>query len=153
MANTKAQVEAERWIVTEYLPMQFNQQFKEKPTDLTWGGKFKFDAVSKDGKIIANISTSTARTAQGKQAIGKFQKIKSDTLYLLHANSATKRLQIFTEKDMREHFIREKESGRFPPEVDLIHVELPDKLKQKLQKARQLASKEVTPNIQAVSTE
>jgi len=146
MANTKVQVKVERWIVTEYLPMQFNQQFKEKSTDLIWGGKFKFDAVSEDGKIIANISTGTARTAQGKQASGKFQKIKSDTLYLLHAKNTTKRLQIFTEKDMREHFIREKESGRFPPEVDLIHVELPDSLKQELQNARRLASKEVTPN-------
>ena len=34
MANTKAQVRAQQWIVTEYLPMQFNQQFEEKLIDL-----------------------------------------------------------------------------------------------------------------------
>jgi len=150
MANTKVQVKAEQWIVTEYLPKQFNQCFEKKRIELTWGGKFEFDAVSEDGKIIANISTSSARTAKGKQAIGKFHKIKGDTLYLLHAN-ATKRLQIFTEKDMQEHFMRDKKSGRFPPEVDLIHVELPEILKQELQSARRLASQEVTPNKQEIT--
>lgn len=145
MASTKAQVRAEQWIVTEYLLMQFNQQFEEKRIDLMWGGKFKFDAVSEDRKIIANISTSAAKTAKGKQATGKFHKIRSDTLYLLHANSATKRLLIFTEKDMQEHFMREKESGRFPPGVDLIYVELPKSLKNQVKIARFLASQEVTP--------
>ena len=145
MANTKAQVKAEQWIVTEYLPMQFNQQFEGKLIDLTWRGKFKFDAVSDDGKIIASISTSAAKTAKGKQGSGKFHKIHSDTLYLLHASSATKRLLIFTEKDMQEHFIREKGSGRFPPGVDLIYVELPDSLKNQVKIARLLASQEVTP--------
>ena len=144
MANTKVQLKVEKWIVTEYLPKQFNQCFEKKKTQLTWGGEFEFDAVSEDGLIAINISTSSARTAKGKQAIGKYHKIKSDTLYLLHAN-ATKRFQIFTEKDMQEHFMKERKSGRFPPEVDLIYVELPEFLKQELQAAKQLASQEVSP--------
>lgn len=145
MANTKVQLKAEKWIVAEYLPKQFNQCFKKKQIELKWGGKFEFDAVSEDGMIIANISTSNARTVKGKPASGKFHKIKGDTLYLLHTNT-TKRLQIFTEKDMQEHFISEKKSGRFPPEVDLIHVELPEFLKQELQNAKHFASQEVSPN-------
>ena len=145
MAKTKAQVMAQRWIVTKYFPMQFNQQFEEKRIDLIWGGEFKFDAVSEDGKIIGSISTSAAKTASGKPSSGKFHKIHSDTLYLLHANSAIKRLLIFTEKGMQEHFIREKESGRFPPGVDLIYVELPNNLKNQVKITRFLASQEVTP--------
>ena len=46
---------------------------------------------------------------------------------------------------MREHFVREKESGRFPPEIDLIYVELPKSLKNQVKIARFLASQEVTP--------
>ena len=145
MAKTKDQVMAQQWIATKYLPRKFNQQFEEKLIDLTWGGKFKFDAVSEDGKIIGSISTSAAKTASGKPSSGPFHKIHSDTLYLLHANSATKRLLIFTEKDMQEHFIREQESGRLPPGVDLIHVELPNNLKNQVKNARFSASQEVTP--------
>lgn len=144
MANTKAQVMAEHWVVEEYLPKQFNQRFEGKLIPLLWGGKFRYDAVSEDGTIIANISTSGAKTANGKQSIGKYHKIKSDTLYLIHANGATKRLLIFTEEDMQKHFIREKESGRFPPGVDLLYVPLPDTLKNQVKIARFLASQEVT---------
>jgi hypothetical protein len=153
MANTKAQIKAQQWIIEEYLSKRFSQRFEEKQTTLEWGGKFKFDAVSEDSEIVANISTSSAKTASGKQAIGKRQKIKADTLYLLHASNANRRLQLFTEKDMLEYFTKEKESGRFPPEVELVFVKLPDKLNQEVQKARQVASKEVTPNIRAVRTE
>lgn len=145
MANTKVQLEAHRWIISEYLPTRFKQGFKEELVDLMWGGEFKFDAVSEDGTIVANITTSAAKTAQGKPSIGKFHKIKSDVLYLLHTKTPGKRIQVFTEADMRDHFVQEKKSGRFPPEIDLIHVELPTYLKIKLWSARQSASKEVTP--------
>jgi hypothetical protein len=145
MANTKAQKIAQQWIVTEYLPKQFNQQFEEKSIDLVWGGKFKFDAVSEDRSVIANISTSAAKTAKGKQATGKFHKIHSDALYLLYSKGATKRLLIFTEKDLREHFLAEQRSGRFPSEIDLVYVELPASLRSQVKLVRFLASQEVTP--------
>ena len=46
---------------------------------------------------------------------------------------------------MQEHFMREKASGRFPPGVDLIYVELPKSLQNQVKIARFLASQEVTP--------
>jgi len=87
MADTKAQIKAERWIVKEYLPKLFNHRFEEKQTTLQWGGKFKFDAVSEDGEIVVNISTSSAKTAREKQAIGKRHKIKADVSKMLAKGS------------------------------------------------------------------
>lgn len=145
MADTLAQKLAHQWVVKEYLPKQFNQQFEERLVHLKWGGAFRFDAVSEDGSVVANVSTSAAKTAKGKQATGKFHKIHSDALYLLHLEGATKRLLIFTEKDMTEHFLAEQRSGRLPPEIGLIYVELPTNLGDQVRFARSLASQEVTP--------
>ena len=144
MANTQAQLQAEHWIVTEYLPNLFKKQFKGKSVPLIWGGGFNFDAVSENGEIIACISTSAAKTVSGKSAIGKYHKIKADALYLLNANNAKKRFLIFTEKDMYNHLLKEKEAGRFPLEIELLCVELPEIINQKVLEAKKRASKEVS---------
>lgn len=144
MANTQPQLQAELWVVTQYLPNHFKKQFKGKSIPLTWGGCFNFDAVSEDGEIIACISTSAAKTVSGKSAAGKYHKIKADALYLLNANNAKKRFLIFTEKDMYSHFLKEKEAGRFPLEIELLFVELPETINQKVLEAKKLASKEVS---------
>jgi len=80
MADTTSQVKAQKWIVTKFLPKRYKQNFEEKKITLTWGGQFKFDAVSENVRIIANISTSSAKTAKGRPAYGKFDKIMRDTL-------------------------------------------------------------------------
>jgi len=38
---------------------------------LSSGGVFDFDAVSEDHSVVATISTSGAKTAGGKYAVGK----------------------------------------------------------------------------------
>ena len=102
MADTSINLEAERWVVENgllsYLP---GKKFAKKKIDLTWGGKFEFDAVSEDGDIVAVVSTSAARTAAGKSAIGKYQKIKTDALYLLHIKNEARRVMVFTEPCMK----------------------------------------------------
>jgi hypothetical protein len=144
MANTQAQLQAERWVVTEYLPKLFNKQFKGKSVSLIWGGGFNFDAVSEDGEIIACISTSSIKTAGGKPSTGAFNKIRGDALFLLHGNSAKRRCLIFTEKDMYNHYLKEIASGRFPPGIELIFVDLPADIKQKVKEAKKAASQEVS---------
>jgi hypothetical protein len=82
LANTTTQLEAEKWIVENFLPGMFGGvSFAAKKSLLVWGGCFDFDAVSTDGKILGLISTSTARTAGNNFAAGKVQKLKSDTLF------------------------------------------------------------------------
>lgn len=146
MANTTAQLAAERWIVTNSLPEHFiGACFSGQQLQVKWGGKFAFDAVSHDGKIVGLISTSAAHTASGKSATAKFQKLKADALYLLNVVGAERLFMVFTEKSMLVHFKKERTSGRFPPEIEFIHVALPEMLDAKVVEARRVASAETTP--------
>lgn len=146
MANTSAQHLAEAWVIETVLPSHFpGIAFAGRKLKLKWGGFFAFDAVSQDGTIVVAISTSSARTAKGKAATAKFQKLKTDSLYLLHVESARRRLMVFTEQSMLEYFKKEVSSGRFPPEIELVHIELPIEILAKVLAARDIASKETSP--------
>ena len=93
MADTSVQHKAEAWVIEHGLPKLFPaNSFAGKKLKLTWGGSFAFDAVSNDGTIVAAISTSAARTATGKLATAKFQKLKTDALYLLHLETDARRV-------------------------------------------------------------
>ncbi len=146
MADTRAQKKGEVWVLKNDLSKRYGVAFSTKKVLLAWDGKFEFDAVSSDGSIVGNISTSSARTAGNKLATAKIQKIKCDTPYLLHAKGAKKRLLIFTELDMLRHFEKEVKNGRFPKGVKLIHVALPDLLQHEIEIARKVASDETSPN-------
>ena len=145
MADTRAQKRGELWVLENFLPSRYGLPFSGRKVLLAWGGKFEFDAVSADGSIIGNVSTSSARTATGKQATAKFQKIKCDTLYLLHARGAKQRLLIFTESDMLEYFEKEVRNGRFPKGVKLLHAALPESFQREVESARKVASDETSP--------
>jgi hypothetical protein len=149
MAPTRAQLEAERWVVNNFLPKWFpGHVFDGEKVRLTWGGEFNFDAVSGDGSIVCLISTSVARTAGGKLGTAKIQKIRSDTLYLLNTVGVSRRALVFTEPSMRERFRREAANGRFPPEsvIEVITAELPKDLQAKVVIARKAASDETSPH-------
>jgi len=146
MADTNAQHIAEQWVVSEFLPNHFSGlKFVGRKLSLKWGGLFAFDAVSEDGKIVGLVSTSAARTAGGKAAIAKFQKLKADALYLLHVVGAEHLVMIFTEESMLKHFEKEKKSGRFPPEIEFVHAQLPEHIHAQVLAARHLASAETSP--------
>ena len=145
MADTRVQKKAEGWVLAEFLPSVFGVPFGNRKVLLNWGGKFEFDAVSQDGTIVGNISTSSAITAGAKLATAKIQKIKCDTLYLLYAQGASQRLLIFTELDMQRHFEKEIKNGRFPKGVKLIHAPLPVPLQREIEIARKIASDETSP--------
>lgn len=82
MANTRTQVEIEDWLRINWLPNQFGQKFRRERLKINAGGVFDFDAVSDDSKIVVNISTSSAITSSGKEAIGKLHKLHSDIMFL-----------------------------------------------------------------------
>ncbi|MBI2088056.1 MAG: hypothetical protein HYT78_04845, partial [Deltaproteobacteria bacterium] len=104
MADTSIQREAEAWVVHEALPAIYGQPFSKGRMPLIWGGSFEFDAVSNDRTIVACVSTSAARTAGSKLAVGKIQKIRADTLYLLNPANIERRVLVFTEETMMRHF-------------------------------------------------
>ena len=146
MADTSINLEAERWVVeTGLLSHLPGKKFASKKIDLMWGGRFFFDAVSEDGEIVAVVSTSAARTATGKSAIAKYQKIKTDALYLLHIKNEARRVLIFTESCMKEYFAKQASVGRFPPNIELLHIPLPEGLQAKVEETRCRASRETSP--------
>jgi hypothetical protein len=146
MANTTAQLAAERWVVMQCLPEHFKGvSFSGRALQVKWDGKFAFDAASNDGKIIGLISTSAAHTSSGKSAIAKFQKLKADALYLLNVAGAERLFMVFTGKSMLAHFEKEKTSGRFPPEIEFLHVTLPEEIQAQVIEAMRVASAETTP--------
>lgn len=148
MADTRVQHKIERWIVDNELPRLYGERFSKRSVPLTWGGSFEFDAVSADGKIIACVSTSCWQTASGRNAIGKFHKIKADTLYLLHATATERMVLVFTDLGMMMHFEKERSRGRFPPAtaIELRLIELPQTLADELRLATKVASVEVSPS-------
>jgi len=147
MADSKVQGKVEAWIVRNVLPAIYGQPFRKATMRLTWGGTFEFDAVSADGKIVGCVSTACCLTAGGRQAIGKYHKIRADVLFLLNAEAAERRILIFTDKQMEAHFERERTRGRFPPPsvIEMRTVEIPDELAAELRKAAAIASIEVSP--------
>lgn len=144
MAISRSQLEVEEWIRSIELSRLYGQPFHHGALRLKSGGIFNFDAISEDGCIVANISTSGAKTAQGKHASGKIQKIRADMLFLLMA-PADKRLIVLTERDMFDFWEAEKRNGRVPVEIGFLHVDLPVELSKLLQEARRVASEEVSP--------
>jgi hypothetical protein len=144
MADTRVQLLAENWIRNTWLPEQYQQSFSPQRLTLTAGGHFVFDAVSTDGTIVVNISTSSAKTAGGRRGAGKLHKLRADMLFLLMANTQ-QRLIVLTEADMFELCQNEKKNGRVPREVEFLHAEIPGELAKFLREARERASYEVTP--------
>lgn len=147
MADTKIQRKAEEWIVENELPRLYGQRFSKGRVTLLWGGRFEFDGVSADGKTIVCVSTSCCRTAGGRPAIAKYQKIRADALYLLNAQDVKRRVLAFTDQGMIQQFEREQLAGRFPPPevIELQLVSLPEVLATELRAATCAASVEVSP--------
>lgn len=144
MANSKVQIDVEKWVRETWLADEFGRTFRAERLRLVTGGYFNFDAVSDDDSIVANISTCNAFTAGGRGAAAKIQKLRADMLFLLMAD-VQKRFIVLTEKDMFDLCQREKENGRVPPEIEFLHAPLPPQQAGELLKAKRIASAEVSP--------
>lgn len=145
MADTRIQLEVEDWVRAEWMSIEYGQTFYRERVKLTSGGVFDFDAVSVDRHIVATISTSGARTASGKYAVGKMLKIRSD-MYFLLLTEAERLIVVLTEKDMYEQCLKEKAGGRVPEIIEFGLAEIPSEMRLRLDNARKKASKEVQPS-------
>lgn len=142
MANTSYQHVVERWVRDTWMPAAFRASFAPRKLPLRSGGHFDFDAVSPDGRIVANISTSSHRLASGKHGVGKVMKLRSDMLFLLLAE-CERRLVVLTEADMYAWWQGEIGRGRVPREIELVHAPIPEEMAIELRRARARASDEV----------
>lgn len=142
MASSHVQGECEKWIIATWLPEKYGVPFKKQRLLMQGRGRFEFDAVSNDKKIIGNISTATAVTHRGSIASGKKSKLPADCLMLALGPAETK-LMILTESCMHEFALQEQKEGRLPLDIKFCLVSLPEPLKQELAAARDEASREV----------
>jgi hypothetical protein len=120
----------------------FGMTFSRERVRLSSGGVFDADAVSDDGKVVAAISTSGARTASGKNAVGKMLKIRSDMYFLLLAGTE-RRIVVLTERDMYDQCLKEAAGGRVPRTIEFVLAELPPDIRAHLASSRGVASAEV----------
>lgn len=141
MADTRIQLEVEDWVRLNWMSAQFGSRFSRERVRLKSGGVFDFDAVSEDRSIVATISTSGAKTAKGKNAVGKMLKLRSDMLFLTLVE-AKRRIVVLTERDMWEQCRKEFAAGRVPREIEFACAELPHELRERLIESREKASGE-----------
>ncbi len=71
-------------------------------------------------------------------------KIRSDMLFLSMID-AQQKILVFTEQDMLDRITQEKQNGRVPLDIELLHAPLPKDLAEALATSRKRASKEVSP--------
>jgi hypothetical protein len=145
MADTRVQLEVEDWVREKWMKDHFRDEFHRTRIKLTSGGVFDFDAVNRDKSIAASISTSVGKTSSGKHPSGKLMKLRSDMLFLLMAENLTRRFVILTDESMYKTCMKEREGGRVPNGIEFLLAQVPIELEKRLSLARELASKEVTP--------
>lgn len=143
MADGRVQLEAEDWVRREWMKTKFNLEFSRERLPLEAGGQFDFDAVSLDRTIAANISTNGGKTARGRAAMPKLNKIRSDILFLMMAQ-VQRRMVMMTDRDMFELCQDERRKGRLPKSIEMFHAEVPPELESRLKDARRIAAEEVT---------
>ncbi len=146
MADTSVQGEAERYIRQHILPDKYGCEFEKRVMRLKGGGEFAFDAVSTDGKIVACISTSSGYTASGKRGTAKLFKIRSDVLWFYMLPQMPPRaLLVFTDQTMIDLVEEELTKGRFPKDLEIVKVDLPEELAKRVRASQEQASREVMP--------
>lgn len=145
MADTYVQQKCQKWVSETWLSSKFNLGFAKKSLTMQQRGECEFNAVSTNGKIVANISTAQAHTYRGSTGSAKKSKLRADCL-MLHLAVAEKKLMILTEKSMYKLANKEQEEGRLPLDIEILYVELPDELKHELSYAQEKASREMRNN-------
>lgn len=149
MANTAAYREAENYVRNTALPKHFHQPFAKEPLPVGRKAdgsvaKHEFDAVSRDHTVVVSIKALSGKTAGGKNPSGKVKDANAELLFLSLVQ-ASRRLLVLTDESFFRLFKRESD-GKRPPGVELLHVPLPQSIKEKVERARQIASREVSPS-------
>lgn len=142
MANSKVQSKCENWITKNWLPEKYSMVFYKQKIRMQNRGYFEFDAVSSDGKIIANISTASVETHKGTRGSGKVSKLRADCL-MLSLIDVKQKLMLLTERSLFDFALSEQQEGRLPIDIQILKIDLPKDLKAELATAKNIASKEV----------
>lgn len=100
-----------------------------------------FSGVSSDGTILVQIINNSGYTSGGNVPNAKFRMVYADC-YFMNMTSAKKKILAFTNEEFYKLF-KDKSDG-FLPDFDVIHIDLPEELKQIAQRVTREASLEMT---------
>jgi len=104
-------------------------------------GKHEFDAVSSNGKIVAEIKTASGWTSGGKHPSGK-RASAFEQLYFLSLVEADNKLLIITDADFFE-IMKGRTAGIVPTNIKLVKCPLPPHLAEIVHSITNEASKEI----------
>jgi hypothetical protein len=104
-------------------------------------GIHRFDAVSSDGRIVAEIKTASGRTSGGKHPSGK-RASAFEQLYFLSLITADTKLLILTDEEFFE-IMKQKTAGIVPADIQLLHCTLPADLAEIVLSVTSKASREI----------
>jgi hypothetical protein len=116
-------------------------KFEETSVRLLWGRDHKFDAVSEDRTIIAEILSNGARTRGGKENTGRVSKAEGDLLRFFGIDDQTTKLMVFTNAEFLD-LIGRRTAGLGVEILKLLHCQLPLELESALESTRQAVSEE-----------
>ena len=148
MANTKAlKTEVECYVRNELEKDFPGHTFAEKAMQLRKkrDGTFaihKFDAVSEDNSIVANIKSHSWKTSGGKNPAGKIASI-FQAIHFLGLVRAETRLLILTDKTTYNAFMVESD-GKLPEGIETRLYELPAQLQKLVSEVQRKASEEMS---------
>ena len=105
------------------------------------GGHYRFDAVSGDGRVVVNILSNRARTANENENTGGIRKALNDLRFLGLARKADRRIMVFT--DVQFCDLVQKRGVRMGIDsVEFIVCELPEEFRGRLDAVLDAASAE-----------
>ena len=127
MANTNLIKSKIHPYVRDWLKNQYGPEFGKNSLPLRGcEGKHEFDAVSSNGKIVAEIKTASGRTSGGKHPSGK-RASAFEQLYFLSLVEAEKKLLIITDAEFLE-IMKARTAGIVPADIELVKCPLPPPL-------------------------
>jgi hypothetical protein len=100
MVNTnriKTEIEpaVRNWLKTEIGDVTL----EERPMNFPSGGSYKFDAVSRDGRIVAAILCNRAKTRTGRENTGGVRKALAEVEHLKLLPGNISKMMVFTDSD------------------------------------------------------
>ena len=145
MANTNFLKEKVEPYVREWLVQKFGKPFKKEFLPLIRvkdkAKKHEFDAVSDDKGIVCGIKTASWKTSGGKRGSGKIHGAYAEIYFLDHVDASEKYL-VLTDMEFYENLKRDSQ-GRLPPDIGLLHCELPESLQGEVDRIRITSRREL----------
>lgn len=124
MANTRFINKTIEPYIRKWLGRRFpGAGFVEKSVQIGVG-RFAFDGVSSNGRIVAQFLCSRATTATRNENTGAVRKALNDLQYLESARGAKKRLMVFTDQPFLE-LIQKRTKRRRAAGIQFLHCKLP----------------------------